>query len=78
MLTKVRDDAGSEVMQRSVAKGYLTEGCTSVITIVWEDRTLDFEIVEVFIVSCLRKSIFNLLRFVCRRCGVHYSTRLKS
>jgi hypothetical protein len=34
-------------MQRSVAKGYVTRGRTSTISIVWEDRTLDFEIEEV-------------------------------
>ena len=44
---QVREDCGTEVMQRSVAKGYLTAGRTSTISIVLEDHTLDFEIEEV-------------------------------
>ena len=44
---QVRDDCTTEVMQRSVAKKYLTMGRTSVISLVLADRTLDFEIEEV-------------------------------
>ena len=43
----MREDCSTEVMQRSVAKRFVVEGCTSVISIVLVDRTLDFEIEEV-------------------------------
>lgn len=43
----MHEDCRTEVMQRSVAKGYVTAGRTATISIVWEDRTLDFEIEEV-------------------------------
>lgn len=51
-ILQVREDCSTEVMQRSVAKGHLTAGRTSTISIIWEDRTLDFEIEEV--TWCLR------------------------
>jgi hypothetical protein len=44
---QVREDCGTEVMQRSVAKKFVVAGYTSVISIVLADKTLDFEIEEV-------------------------------
>lgn len=47
----MRDDCGTEVMQRSLHKKFVTLGHTSIISIILNDRTLDFEIEEVCIVS---------------------------
>lgn len=47
-ILEVRDDCSTEVMKRSMGKNYLSNnGTHNVISIVMDDRTLDFEIDEV-------------------------------
>ena len=67
-ILEVRDDLGTDVMRRSLAKHFVAGNSpTSVVSIVLSDRTLDFEIEErrwgpIFHALCVLVHVYNYQR----------------